>query len=269
MRAKGLINVLLVAGASLGLVACSHQSVKAAAGPFTVNQMTSPVGQGEVLLVPRGPVRGLVVFTHGYAGSQDQILTSSALFPLRDALEEAGYAIASTNAHGNNFGNPTSIGDQVQLVHDAKARLPGVKDIDLVGFSMGGLDALMLASEHLVPGLKAVVLLSPVCDQVAYLSSYFGGSIRAAYGHAKGGAPPVIARSDPERQNPQSFASSRYWFWMSPDDTTVPPAQTASMVAILRSVGANVRYSPLSGNHGDLSQLPPASVVSWLEAGSS
>jgi hypothetical protein len=53
---------------------------------------------------------------------------------------------------------------------------------------------------------------------------------------------------------------------MSPDDTTVPPAQTASMVRILQSAGVNVRYSPLSGNHGNLSKLSPAAVVSWLEA---
>jgi pimeloyl-ACP methyl ester carboxylesterase len=207
-----------------------------------------------------------VVFTHGYAGSQDQILQSSALFPLRDALVEAGYAIAASNGHGNNFGNPTSIEDQAQMIGDAESRLPGVTRIDLVGFSMGGLDALMLASEHRAPHLQAVLLLSPVCDQIAYLGSYFGGSIRAAFGHATGSAPPVIARSDPERQDPQSFSGVRYWFWMSPDDTTVPPAQTASMVGILKRAGVGVRYSPLSGNHGDLSQLPPAVVVSWLNA---
>ncbi len=129
---------------------------------------------------------------------------------------------------------------------------------------MGGLAALMLASEHRVPNVDAVVLLSPVCDQIAYLVSYFGGAIRAAFGHAKGTAPSIIARSDPERQDPKSFSESRYWFWMSPDDTTVPPAQTASMVAIMSSAGVNVRYSPLDGNHGDLSRLSVGAVVTWL-----
>jgi dipeptidyl aminopeptidase/acylaminoacyl peptidase len=266
MRAKGLLGRLTVAVALLGLVACDHQSAKPAAGPFTVTRMTSPAGQHEILLLPLGPAKGLVVFSHGYGDSQDQILTSSALFPLRDALVEAGYAIAASNAHGNNYANPDSIEDQVQLIHDAEIRLPGVAHVDLVGFSMGGLDTLLLASEHRVSGLQAVLLLSPVCDQIAYLSSYFGGAIRAAFGHAKGSAPPVIARSDPERQNPVSFSGPRYWFWMSPDDTTVPPAQTASMVRILKSAGVDVRYSPLSGNHGDLSKLSLAAVVSWLEA---
>jgi pimeloyl-ACP methyl ester carboxylesterase len=266
MRPRGLVRALVVAGASLGLVACGHQSVKPVTGPFTVTRMTSPTGQPEVLVLPRGTAKGLVVFSHGWGASQDQILDFPALFPLRNALAASGYAIAASNAHGNNYANPTSVLDQVQLIHDAESKLPGVTRIDLVGFSMGGLDALMLASQHRVPGLQAVLLLSPVCDQIAYLSSYFGGSIRAAFGHAKGSAPPVIARSDPERQDPQSFTGSRYWFWMSPDDTTVPPAQTASMVGILKSAGADVRYSPLSGNHGDLTQLSPAAVVAWLGA---
>jgi dipeptidyl aminopeptidase/acylaminoacyl peptidase len=228
--------------------------------------MTSRAGQHEVLLLPHGRAKGLVIFTHGYAGSQEQILESSGLFPLRDALTEAGYAIAASNAHGNNFGNPTSINDQVQLLRDAESRLPGTTRVDVVGFSMGGLDALLLASNRVVGRPQAVVLLSPVCDQIAYLGSYFGGSIRVAFGHARGAAPPVIARSDPERQSPQSFTGSRYWFWMSPYDTTVPPAQTSSMVAILKAAGADVRYTPLSGNHGDLSSLSPAAIVSWLEA---
>jgi pimeloyl-ACP methyl ester carboxylesterase len=262
------IASLAVVGLSLGLFGCGHSTAKAAppSEPFSVIHMTSATKQGEILLLPRAPARGLVVFTHGYAGSEDQILQSSALFPLRDALTEAGFAIAASNAHGNNYANPTSIDDLVQLVSDARSRLPAVTRIDLVGFSMGGLDALMLTSEHRVPNVQAVLLLSPVCDQIAYLGSYFGGAIRAAFGHATGAAPPVIARSDPENQNPQSFRGSRYWFWMSPDDTTVPPAQTASMVAILKSAGVDVRYSPLTGNHGDLSNLSVGAVVSWLRA---
>jgi pimeloyl-ACP methyl ester carboxylesterase len=266
MRLKALLASLTVATLSLGLFACGHPAEKTPSGPFAVIRMTSPAGQREVLLLPRVPARALVIFTPGYAGSQDQILKSSDLFPLRDALAEAGYAIAASNAHGNNYGNPTSIDDMVQLVRDARSRLPGVTRIDVVGFSMGGLDALMLTSEHRVPNVQAVVLLSPLCDQIAYLGSYFGGAIRAAFGHAKGPAPPVIARSDPERQNPRSFTGLRYWFWMSPDDTTVPPAQTASMVTILRSAGVDVRYSPLTGNHGDLSQLTVGAVVAWLNA---
>ena len=53
---------------------------------------------------------------------------------------------------------------------------------------------------------------------------------------------------------------------MSPYDTTVPPTQTSNMVASMKSGGVKVRYSPLSGNHGDLSQLSPAAIVSWLDA---
>ncbi len=112
---------LTVAASSLGLSACGHPPARAPSRPepFTVIRMTSVAGQREVLLLPRTPTRALVVFTHGYGGSQDQILTFPALFPLRDALVEAGYAIAASNAHGNSYANPASIDDLVQLVRDA------------------------------------------------------------------------------------------------------------------------------------------------------
>jgi pimeloyl-ACP methyl ester carboxylesterase len=268
VKRSALIVCLMVVGLSLGLYGCGHSSTPAASlpEPFTVTRMTSPTGQHEVLLVPKTTVRGLVVFSHGYGGSEDQILQSSDLFPLRNALATAGYAIAASNAHGNSYANPVSLDDFVELINDARTRLPSVGRIDLVGFSMGGLAPLMLASEHRVPNVDAVLLLSPVCDQIGYLGSYFGGAIRAAFGHAKGSAPPVIARSDPEKQNPQTFLGPRYWFWMSPADTTVPPSQTAGMVAFLKSAGVDVRYSPLTGNHGDLSHLSVGAVVAWLEA---
>ena len=78
---------------------------------------------------------------------------------------------------------------------------------------MGGLDALLVASDHAVPHLGAVVLLSPVCDQIPFLNGPFGSALRSTFGHRSGAAlVDAITPSDPERRDPRSYAGYRYWF---------------------------------------------------------
>lgn len=248
----------------IGGLCLSGCSSTRTAPPLNIVRMDSPTGQGELLIQPPTPATGLVLFTHGYGGRAAQVL-EPGLMPLDRALIGAGFAIASSDSHGNNLGDPASVQDQVQLLHDAEARLPGVRRVDLVGFSMGGLDALLAASEHVLPGLEALVLVSPVCNQVPFLQTSLGPAIRAVYGPAKGQQLlAALTPSDPERRSPASYAGYRYWFWHSAADRTVPPVQSASMVAILQSVGASVRFSPLSGGHGDFSKLQPEAVTRFF-----
>lgn len=128
--------------------------------------MKSAAGQPEILLEPRVPVVGLVLFAHGYGETQNALLRVKQLFPLRQALLSSGFAMAASYAHGNDLGRP-----------------PGVEDL-----------------------------------------------------------------------------------WQSPADGIVPPAQAASMVAILRSARVPVQLSLLDGNHGNLSKLPPAQIVRFFQA---
>jgi pimeloyl-ACP methyl ester carboxylesterase len=263
LRSSAVLRTLVVAAAVTGLSSCGGSS--GATADFSVVHMKSPSGQAEILLRPRTEVVGLVVFDHGYGGNQNQILKAGTLRPLRDALAQAGYAIAASESHGNNFGDPASVQDQSDLVHDAESQLPFVNRVEVIGFSMGGVDALLTASEHAVPDLKSVVLLSAVCNQIPFLTGQLGRPIRAAFGNRKGQALlAALSPSDPERRDPHSYVGYRYWFWQSPQDRTVPPVQAASMIAWLHSAGADVRFSLLNGPHGDLKELTPGRIVDFF-----
>ena len=252
--------------AVLALVSGCGSHPASSSNLFTVTTMRSPNGQPEILLKPPGPVSGLVLFEHGYGETQKAILSVSQLFPLRNALLSDGFAIAASYSHGNNMGNGVSVDDQVALLKDAEQMLPPVLSIDVVGFSMGGLDALMVAARHVLPDLKGVVVLSGICNQVPFLQTSLRGALRAAFGHLQGQQLlAAINPADPERQNPQSFAGYRYWLWQSPSDRIVPPAQASSMAALLRSAGVPVQLSLLDGNHGNLSMLQPAGIVQFFQ----
>lgn len=195
------------------------------------------------------------------------LLRTPVLYPLRDALLSAGFAMAASYAHGDNMGNQASLDDQVLLLRDAEKKLPPLRAVDLVGFSMGGLDALMEASRHMVTGLSAVVVLSGMCDQIPFLGSVMGKSIVSAFGGKTGEALlEAIGPYDPAKQDPRSYSGYKYWFWQSPTDHTVPPVQAASMTAILESARVPVQLSLLDGNHGDLSKLQPQQIVQYFQS---
>ena len=236
---------------------------------WTMWTMRSSAGQPEILLAPRGPVKGVVLYEHGTGGHQDEMLDLPLLFPLRDALLEGGLAVAASYSHGSNWGNPASVQDQVDLLADARRQLLPVSTVDIVGFSMGGADALMLASDHVLPGLRNVLLLSAVCDQIAFMQQGVGPIaaplITAAYGGLTG--QPLldaIAPNDPTDRDPHTFAGYNYWFWQSPEDGFVLPTETSTLMARMSSAGVPALYSPLDGNHGDLALLQLDQIVQWM-----
>lgn len=229
-------------------------------------RMVSAAGQDELLLLPPGGATKLVLFMHGFDADQDQLLTDTGLFPVRDALLKAGYAIASSGSHGDNAGNPQSVADQQHLLVDAKAKLATVTQLDVMGFSMGGLDGLLAAAA--APKLvHAVVLLSPVTDQAAFFDGRYAGVIANAFSARS----PAQLRestvgSNPSAKAPSSYEGPKYQFWHSPEDDVVPEQQSLDMVARLREASVDVQFEPLDGGHGDLSKLSPASVVQFVES---
>jgi predicted esterase len=260
-RVAAAVAVLLLAAAGCG---SSHRPPTAAPAWHEVH-MTSRRGQPELLVVPGGGVRGLVVFIHGYGGNEQQMM-SYGLLPLSTSLLKAGFALASSAAHGDNFGDKASVTDQSDLVADADQRLHDHPPVDVVGVSMGGVDALEVAAARTLPGLRRELLLFPVTDTIAFVGSQFAGAIREAYGGRTGAALiAAMAVHDPARLPAAAYRPYAFWFWHSPTDQTVPFAQTQAIVARLQGAGVDARLSLLNGGHGDLSRLPVAAVVAFFE----
>jgi len=188
-----IVTVLLSCAACFGPVDAAQPPVA------RILHLRSATGQAELLMMPTTiKVTGLVVFMHGVDSDQNQPLHDDQLFPITRALLADGYAIVSSNGHGNNAGSPVSVQDQRDALDDAEAHLPPIETVNILAFSMGGLDALLTAAGHTFPKLHAVALLSPVCDQITFLNSSFRGVIASAFGGANGSAlVQAVNRSDP------------------------------------------------------------------------
>lgn len=266
MRSTSRWLFIGLAAAVLGtaLTGCGKPAAKLQSDVTQV-RMTSPDGQPELLLVPPTETKRLVVFMHGFDADQDQLITTSGLFALRDALLSAGWAIATSDAHGNNVGNTQSLADQRALFVDAQRKLGTLDSIAVLGFSMGGLDALRAAS--VAPkSLQAVVLLSPVTDLVPFASGKYAGVIAWAYAADTQAAVTAASQANsPGLFDASMFKGTRYQFWHSPADTVVPEQQSTAMVTKLQGAGIEARLDLLDGDHGDFAKLDPASVVAFLE----
>lgn len=263
MNIRGTIGLLLAAGLIAALGSACRGRVPAARPHAETVRLTSASGQAELLLVPP-TVHGVVLFMHGLNSDQDELLDEAGLFPVRDALLAAHYAIAASESHGNNLGNPVSVADQVDLLTDVTSRLGAGWPVNILAFSMGGADALLSAAGGAILGLRAVALLSPLCDQLPYLQTDYRGDVQAAFGDSPD-LSTVVARSDPMTLPAADYAGKTYEFWQSPADHIVPARQSGQMVAHLRGAGVVATLTPLTGNHGDLSQLNPADVVTLFD----
>lgn len=269
-----LTALCLVCGAcSSGSGGTSTATAQAptARGPATpppvTTTSTSAAGQAELFIVPSGKVQGIVLFMHGVGGDERAVLHPS-LAPTRRALSSAGYALASSVAHGDNLGNAVSLQDQVDLLADARAKVGDVPAY-VLAFSMGGLDALGSAAQHSLPGLRALALLAPACDLRPYLAhSDLSDKISRAFGAPKGPALDAAVRErNPLTIPGEKFLGYRYLFWQSPSDRTVDKSrQSDPMLKVLTGAGVDARELPLTGDHGDFSALRPQDVVEFFQS---
>ncbi|WP_369138930.1 alpha/beta hydrolase family protein [Modestobacter versicolor] len=202
-----------------------------------------------------GRTVGVALWFHGQTGDVDSYMGSAWL----DAIRARGWAVASSDLHGNAWGSPAAVRDARELARWA-ARQARAEVRLLVAGSMGGATSLNALLDGAVSapcwyGTEVVVDLgavSAVPGATAELLDVYGG--------------PPPARSNPARRLAGLPASMRWFVVTSPDDTWVPAAAHGDvLVAALRAQGASVGTAVASGEHGDLSYFRPEDLVAFAD----
>lgn len=175
----GLVPVLVVAVLGLGWVASGRAIAPATlSSPWALAdfprlrpaRVSLTAADGVTLegrLFP-GTGAGAVVLTHGYGGTQDEML------PLADELVGAGFTVLTYDSRGcGSSGGQVTFGSRetgdVSTAVSALAATPGVdpKRIGAVGFSMGAASTLMAAARD--DRIRAVVADSAWADVYSWL----------------------------------------------------------------------------------------------------
>lgn len=260
MRAAACLTVLALA---LALAGCGGDdpppATERADGKierFTVR------GQPAVLIRPTQRTPKVVVYTHGSGENVENIFRDPKKEPIFNALLNAGYAVATTDAHGDNWGSPASERDQLALVTALRER--DLRDVYVLALSMGGFNGLQLLDD--VP-VRAWAGIFPACDlRSVYDLGLYPGQIRTAYDRAGRRLGDAIARRSPvDFEPPANGLPMR--FWASPDDRVIPKREnTDRCAALARERGARVEVTTTTGDHGDPSNYDAAGVLRLFES---
>lgn len=276
--AGGSANVGSATGTSSGSGSGGDATGGTAGPKYTRIDATDTItGQNIMVLVPNSNAAvpynaanptGVILYLHGSGENQTGLVTETVKFACRDALLDAGYILAGTNAHGNNWGNQSSVDDHAALEKYVRANY-NVKGVALWGQSMGGLDALSVVAQGKIPVLGAL-LAYPVCNLAnLYSLGGFTSAINTAYGITGTGNATYANLTygmDPVLKPASAFRDTPMRFYASAGDTTVPKANnTDALIAIVGASRAEASLVVCSGNHGDASHFVPSEYVAFFD----
>ncbi|WP_158590089.1 alpha/beta hydrolase family protein [Amnibacterium setariae] len=263
-RALAAIGALLVTAAMAGCAASSTEVPGArpvvaatpvaepadlrAAGARLVDDARS----ASLVIVPKRPNGGLVVFLHGWGQTRWSLLSRREEAGVAHAVSEAGFTILAADGLGKAWGDPASLDDYQDLITRTKSTYR-LRDVFLMGESMGGLATMQLARR--LPDVRAATAWFPVCDLRTMHQPRFQESIRDAWrGRSRAAVSPVRVGDTP------------LLVWASPADTVVNATTNAAVcVAEAKAAGADVTYFRTTGEHGDPSNYQPTTVVTFFE----
>lgn len=219
-------------------------------------------GQAAALITPKQRTSKVVIYMHGAGERIESAFRDVAKDGTFKTLLDAGYALAATDAHGDNWGNPASVQDQLALVAELRKR--GLPDVYVLALSMGGLDGFQVLGRVAV---KAWAGIFPACDLGSVWDvGLYRGQIRAAYGLGARASPRRALRGrSPVAIDPPQGLPMR--FWASPGDRVIPTRpNTAACAAIARRRGARVEVTTTRGDHGHISNYDPAGVLALFQS---
>lgn len=201
-------------------------------------------------------VRGVVIFFHGTDADEFAMTADEPHKKLTEKLVDGGFAVVSSNAGGNAFGNPKSQQNYRELANMALLHYR-VDNVFFLAESMGAVAAVNLMAAADTRRIRGLAAINPAIDLANISASH----------------EPLVAASYPDRNTldltnsmkfpPNAFAGRRIRFYVN-DDEVVPAASNAFAFEKRFGAEADISMVRCAGGHGDPSCLQGDDVLKWF-----
>lgn len=250
---------VIAAGAILALVSVLSACDKASSEGFDYLRVTVD-GQETLAITKKGAaVRGVVVYFHGASADEFTMSTDQPHKSLTTPLVSAGFAVVSSRAGGNAFGNPSSQQNYRALAEMALDHYH-VQNVFFLAESLGAVAALNLMASAQTIRIRGIAAINPAVDLANAPQSY------APYVAESFPYRPMLALTNPMGFAPAAFADKKFRFYVSPADEVVPA--DANALAFQQRFGtvADISVVGCSGRHGDPSCMQGDDVLKWFSS---
>jgi hypothetical protein len=202
-------------------------------------------------------VHGIVVFFHGVDQDEFTVINGPVYRELTAQLIDAGFAIISSRAGGNEFTNPATVNNYRQLASVAMQHYR-IQNVFLLADSMGAIPAVNLMASDYTP-IRGLAAINPALDVTSATPQW--PAFPAEY------PPNPVERSvNPLALPVEDLTRANMRFYVNKGDTVVNA--TANAQAFKGKFGqvADISIVDCSGGPSDPSCVQPADVIRWFMA---
>jgi pimeloyl-ACP methyl ester carboxylesterase len=256
-----LRRTLLAAGASItvALVVLLSGCSSADAEHFEYLRVTVDGQQTLGISKKGGVVRGVVVYFHGPDADEFAVTADNPHKKLTERLVNADFAVVSSKASGNAFGNPQSQENYRELANMALQHYR-VENVFFLAESMGAVAALNLMAGTETSRIRGLAAINPATDLANASTSYAPVIAESFPDH------PTLELTNPMNFPPEAFTDKQIRFYVSDSDAAAPA--TSNALAFQRRFGATAKISLVgcNGGYGDPSCLQGDDLLKWFSA---
>jgi pimeloyl-ACP methyl ester carboxylesterase len=246
------VAVALLLTVVIAAVACSSTQEKSRFDYFRVTldgQQVLGISANDVL------TRAVVVYFHGLGGNEFSI-SDAAHNGMTTALVNAGFAVVSSAAGGDAFGNAASQHNYV-ILGGAAAEHYGTENIFFIAESMGAIAAANLLATKLTQRVRGFAAINPMLDLAAVAPQY-QSTVVESYSEQS------IKESNPMNMPVEAFQNKKMRFYVSRDDPQVPADANAFAFKERFGSAADISVVECSGSTIDRSCYQGADLVKWF-----
>lgn len=236
-----------------------------------VSANSFPSGQRIMVLVPSSYSDSvgapLIIYHHGVGEDERALLKDRLKGECVKALLKAGYILAGSNAHGNNWGCREALDSYVELYRYLISHYR-IERTSFWSQSMGGMSGLLALRDKRIPNVIGWLGTYPVTNlKSSYGMKRFAEQIQASFHFSESSEfGERTTGFDPVQLSPESFKVQRVRIYASTQDTVVPKVDHTDVLARILAKGRReFEVVTCRGEHGDPSHFNPAEYVAFFD----